>query len=491
MYSNRQLDMKTAFFASIIIAASALRAGAADINLVNQDECVATIRNIRANRADDIFLLRFTIDLSRLNSVKSEQRETVTPVLHKGENRATLPGAIVSGRSRRIRDLREGYSPEGYTMFRAGDADSLQVEAILPFADWMLDADLSLTDTVAGCNCRPERESGCLVATFDMRPRIFAPEFVYITPVAETEKTRQADGHAYIDFPVNKTEIYPDYRRNPVELARIRDTIEIIKNDPDYSITALTLKGYASPEGSYANNERLAKFRTEALRQYIRNLYDFPASILKTDWEAEDWNGLTAYLRSCNLPNRDAMLRIATDPVYDGNPDGREWKLKSTYPEQYKILLADVYPGLRHTDYTVSYTVRSYASIDEIRRAWAEDPRKLSLNELYRLAQSMKQGSPEYIDVFETAARLYPHSPEANINAAIPALQAGDLARAARYLDRAGDSPEAIYARAILAAKKGDFQEALPMMQRAADAGITQAADATAQLREIIARSRP
>ena len=55
------------------------------------------------------------------------------------------------------------------------------------------------------------------------------------------------------------------------------------------TITSLSIKGYASPEGPYANNERLAKGRTEALVDYVRNLYSFPAGLATTSWEAEDW----------------------------------------------------------------------------------------------------------------------------------------------------------------------------------------------------------
>lgn len=481
--------MKKSIISAFILLAATLTANAQIIPASGVDGCPAPARNLNVERTDDNFYLRFTLDLSKLK-VKSEEQAVITPVLLDSVNRVTLPGAIVEGRNRHIRNLRSGFNPQGYTLFRSGTADSLPVEVRLPYEPWMLEASLVVTDTISGCNCRPADTSDCLIATFDMRPRIFAPEFVYLTPVAEVEKIRHADGHAFIDFPVNKTEIYPEYRRNPVELANIRDTISLIKNDPDYTITSLSLKGYASPEGSYANNQRLAQGRTEALRQYIRNLYAFPASILHSSWEAEDWQGLIAYLRDSDLPNREAMIEIATTPVYDGNPDGREWKLKSTYPDQYRFLLAEVYPGLRHTDYTVRYTVKSYTTVEELRRAWSQNPGKLSLNELYKLAMSMEPGSPEFIDVFETAARLYPDSPEANLNAAVPALQAGDLDRAARYLDRAGDSPEAIYSRAILAAKRGDLNAAATLMKKAADAGVAPAADALDQLNEIIRHSR-
>lgn len=424
-------------------------------------------------------------------AVKSEERLVVTPALVGGDNRLDLPAVTVTGRNRALRDARRGRpGPEGFAAYRAGKVpEVIDYHAEVPLADWMLDADLVVADTLSGCDCRPEPAGDRLLATLDMRPRIFAPQYEYIAPVAEIAKVREAAGHAYIDFPVNKTEIYPDYRRNPVELAAIRDTIELIKNDPDYTITSLTLKGYASPEGSYANNERLAKGRTEALRAYIRGLYDFPAEVLRSEWEAEDWQGLVDWLRSSDLPDRDAMIAVCEDPVFEGNPDGREWRLKSRFPRQYQMLLKEVYPGLRHTDYSVRYTVRTYTDVAEIARVMKTAPGKLSLREMYLLAQTLEPGSPEYNEVFETAVRLYPGEPEACLNAALAALQSGHLDRAAGYLDRAGDSPEADYARGILAAKRGDFAAARPLLQKAAAAGIAKAADAITQLDEIEKRS--
>ena len=72
---------------------------------------------------------------------------------------------------------------------------------------------------------------------------------------------------------MNRTEIHPDYRRNPEELKKILSTIDAVKNDADSKIISISIKGYASPEGSYSNNIRLAKGRTETLKEYVRKQY--------------------------------------------------------------------------------------------------------------------------------------------------------------------------------------------------------------------------
>lgn len=449
------------------------------------------VNDLRTERVGNDLYLHFNLDFADLK-VKSEDKATVTPILKCGNDSIVLPGAIVAGHNRYLRLRRSGAIPEGYKLYRAGHSPSaMQVAVSIPFNEWMNSASLIVTDTIAGCSCRPIRSSEFAVASLGNPEKVnvtnafesvINPEYVFITPVAEVEKIRQAEGHAYIDFPINKTEIYPNYRRNPIELANIRDTISMIKNDRDYVITSITLKGYASPEGPYDNNLRLAQGRTVALADYIRQLYDFSPSIMHTSWEAEDWAGLIKWLENSSIAHRQGLLWIATTSKYDGDYDRREWILKTEFPDQYKWLLANVYPGLRHTDYTIMYSVKSFISIEEIQAAWDDDPRKMSLNELYTLATSYPTGSAEYIEIFETAAALYPKSPEANLNAAIPALQGGDLARAERYLKKAGDSPESIYARGILAAFKGNYEEAISLFNEASAAGISQAKDALNQL---------
>ena len=111
-----------------------------------------------------------------------------------------------------------------------------------------------------------------------------------------------------------------------------------------------------------------------------------------------------------------------------------------------------------------------------------KNPRKLSQNELYLLAKSYPQGSKEYAEVFAMAASLFPDDATANLNAASAAINMGDLAGAARFLERAGDSSEADYARGVLAAMNRDYEQAQTLLRRASAAGI---ADADAALAEI------
>ena len=89
------------------------------------------------------------------------------------------------------------------------------------------------------------------------KPAPYTPsyELAYIEPQAEKEKSRHLSGQAYLSFLVNKTDIRRDYRNNAVELSKVEETINVVRKDPNTTITHIDIHGYASPEGSFANNK--------------------------------------------------------------------------------------------------------------------------------------------------------------------------------------------------------------------------------------------
>ena len=110
----------------------------------------------------------------------------------------------------------------------------------------------------------------------------------------------------------------------------------------------------------------------------------------------------------------------------------------------------------------------------------ASAPQKLSLEELFRLAQSLDKDSPEFQEVMEVAVRMYPL---ANLNAGLTAIGHDELDMARAYLAKAGKSPEADYARGILEAKAGNYTRAVELLQAAK--GVAEAQAAIDRLREL------
>ena len=308
----------------------------------------------------------------------------------------------------------------------------------------------------------------------------FKPRFAlpFFEPVAEPGKERAFNGSAFLDFPVNKTVIYRDYRNNQAELDKVVETVREINSDPNITITRLTIHGYASPEGSYANNTRLARERSAAFMEYLRSLFSFSDEVTDVQSTPEDWDGLRRAVESGSLPHRTELLAVIDSNL---EPDAKDRKLRKDYPQDYAVILKDIYPALRHSDYTVNYSIRPFTA-EEARELIKTKPQQLSLNEMFLAAQLCEPGSQEYNDIFATAVRMYPDSETTNLNAAIIALQRKDLSEAERYLQKAGDSHQALNARGVLAAYQGKMDEARRLLEEAQQQG---SADAARNLNEL------
>ena len=94
-----------------------------------------------------------------------------------------------------------------------------------------------------------------------------------------------------IFYPVNETKLHEDYMDNANQLHRI---LKHLEKSPQ--IDSITIYSYASPEGPYALNKRLAAERGKTAKEYL--LKHFPTerhlsdSLIIIDPTAENWQGL-------------------------------------------------------------------------------------------------------------------------------------------------------------------------------------------------------
>ena len=183
-------------------------------------------------------------------------------------------------------------------------------------------------------------------------------------------------------------------------------------------------------------------------------MYNLPDELYRNNTTPEDWEGAITGARRSVLKKRDVVLGIMES---DMDPDKKEAQLRLKAPADYTYLVENVFPGLRRTEYTVNYDVRNF-NLEEARRIINTRPQKLSLKEMYVVANSYERGSEEYKHAYD------------------------DLGRAERYLKRAGNTPQAENARGALEVLRGNFDKARPHFQKAADAGLKEAVE---NLREL------
>lgn len=443
----------------------------------------AKVDGLHFKHSGDHMAVNMNVDFSSL-AVSSNSVVVFTPMLVNGTDSLELSSVGIYGRRRYYYNVRNGQEIINGTAgvsYRASQApESLEYNVVVPYENWMNGAYLVMHRSEFGCCNKVLAEQFSQLGVFN--EKFFAPQYVYLRPAAEFEKTRSLSGTAYVDFVVNRVDINPSYRNNKAELEKIIATIDSVKNDADITLNAVSIKGFASPEGTYESNARLAKERTEALKLYVQKLYDFAPDFIDASYEPEDWESLRAFVAASELPNRNNILSFIDS---SRDVDNKEWAIKTAYADDYKVIYDECYPSLRRSDYRVEYTIRRYKDIAEIKEIFAVSPQKLSLEEFYLLAQEYEDNTRELNDVFETAVRMYPNDPVANLNAAISEMQNGDLSSAEPHLKKAGDSPEAVYARGVYAAFVKDYGKALELLQQALEQGVEAAADAIKQVNEI------
>lgn len=430
-----------------------------------------TVDSYTMERSGSFLKVDMDINLSELD-VKGTQVVVLTPHIINGDNSAALKSVGVYGRNRHFYyERNEELAPTSAQDIELRSnklPEVVNYSTVVPFEEWMDGCQLIVERADCGCNnTTMGKEANVVVARFPSEP--CKPALLYIRPEAEKTKTRSLSGSAFIDFPVNKTDIRPSYRNNTAELSKITGTIDSVKADNDITITAISIKGFASPESSYANNTRLAKNRTESLKLYVEKLYNFGEGVITTSYEPENWAGLESYVEASDLENKAAILDIIRTQE---DPDRREWLIKSRYAADYKYLLENCYPALRRSDYVIEYDIRQYSQPAEIESVMNSAPQKLSLEEFYLLAETYESGSAELDALWEKAVEMYPDDEIANFNAANSAIVKGDYERAERYLDKAGNRAEVCYSRGCMEVLRGDYNAALPHLEEAKRRGV-------------------
>ncbi len=466
-----------------VLALAGATATAADVKL--SQAAPLKVHDIDVKLDEKAGTIDIVIDIDAADYRLSRDREMIfTPVLinEAGTDSLELDPITIAGRNRWYWHIRNtDTTAPGTYLYRAGSQEHARYSVNVPFEPWMEHSFIDMRQEMANCCDRPDiipasgRRGNVDLAEIDTRRPPVITEFVFTPPIDAGPVIKSIEGSAFVTFVVNRTELKPDYMINRRELSKIINSIDYVRNDKDATITHVHIKGFASPEGPYDNNVRLAKGRTETLRRYVRDLYSFPDTTITSSYEPEDWAGLRTWLTdslSLPIPNRQEIIGIVDS---DLEPDARDRAIKTRFPRDYAVILKEIYPWLRHSDYTVTYAIRTFTTVEEIREVFMTDPTRLRNVDFYTLAQSYPEGSDEYAAVFEKAVEIYPDDPISNLNAANIEMKRGEYDRAQAHLDRSGSSPLAVYARGVLAAKQGFIPDALRHFQNAKDAGLEMA----------------
>lgn len=353
------------------------------------------------------------------------------------------------------------------------------------YSPWMRNAQLMLQNTTSGCaDC--ESDAGIVPISKRLIPSLsYSPSYKikYIVPDVELVKERSDKHTATFNFVVNRYELLRDYKNNRSKFDDVDKIIRDIQSDENIEITEFNIEGYASPEASFAHNKTLAENRAKSFADYLVTKLNVGRDKFKVSSYGEDWVGLRKAVVASNISDKDEILNII-DTVDD--PDARDNPLKRlSNGTTYHTLLNELYPPLRRTEYTIAYVVRAF-DVDEAKEIIKTNPKQLSLNEMFIVAETYPVGSSEFNEVFDIALRTFPDSEISVANAAAAQIESGHYESAIKIMKNSAYAEKMPNNLAIAYAGVGNFDEARKLFAKAAKEGYTDAAHNLSELNKHI-----
>ncbi len=156
-----------------------------------------------------------------------------------------------------------------------------------------------------------------------------------------------------VRYSINVAHLQPNLDDNSEALRALSSFIERTMADTAARISTVTITGYASPDGPYALNERLAKQRAQDFKHYVDSKYNFSARYaVTTSGVAEDWENCRAMIESSlTIPHKDSVMRIINSAASN---DTKEQQLKKM-TDTWNFMRTDILPRLRRVDIVINY----------------------------------------------------------------------------------------------------------------------------------------
>ena len=239
-------------------------------------------------------------------------------------------------------------------------------------------------------------------------------------------------------------------------------TLKNIKSDKESLVLKnVDVTAFASPDGAYNFNERLAERRGEVTENYAEQ--QLRKAKLDGDvnmkYTAEDWEGFQELVSQSNLQDKDVILRVLS--MYQ-DPEQREQEIKNI-SAVYGELATSVLPELRRARMVINYDVVG-RSDEQILAQYDSDAGMLSAEELLYAAGKLSGDNTKAKQILTKTTELYPRDYRAYNNLASIALAEGDTELAKSYIAKAQSinpsAGEPNINLGYIALQEGDFSRA-------------------------------
>ena len=275
---------------------------------------------------------------------------------------------------------------------------------------------------------------------------------------------------ANVKFLINQANLRRSELQNNSVQEFVRLLNDIAANQETLRMNNIEVSAYASPDGGYNINERLAGKREDVAANYVKQQMkkakaDAPVD---TKYTAEDWEGFQELVGASNIQD-NVILRVLS--MYQ-DPEEREQQIKNI-SSAFRELADGILPQLRRARMTINYDVVGRDD-QQIKDQLTSDARQLSVEELLYAGTLYGNDLNKVENAYKKAAEIYPNDARAFNNIALVEYAKGNYSEAANWLQKASRIgkvlPETNANLGLLALQSGDVKGAETLIAKAAGA---------------------
>lgn len=268
-------------------------------------------------------------------------------------------------------------------------------------------------------------------------------------------------------------------RRSELKNNSVKEFVELLKRINDdkknLNLNNIEISAYASPDGGFELNEKLASNRQKNTEKYLqKELKKIKMeSPVDAKYTAQDWEGFQELVKASNIQDKDVILRVLS--MYK-DPEEREQQIKNM-SAGFKELAEGVLPELRRARLTINYEVVGRSN-EEIKEQYNADAKVLTVEELL-YAATLTDNATEKEGIYKTTTQVYPNDARAYNNLATLEFAKGNYSAAKNYAQKAlsvnAKCQEANANLGLIALQAGDVKAAEALIAKAPEAnGISE-----------------
>ena len=287
------------------------------------------------------------------------------------------------------------------------------------------------------------------------------------------QRVKAQKQEANIKFLVNQANL----RKSELKNNSVTEFVEMLKkinaDREGLNLSNVEVQAYASPEGGFKFNDKLAGKRQNVSEKYVKDQLKKAKMNANIDahYTAQDWDGFQRLVQASNLQDKDVILRVLS--MYK-DPEEREQQIRNM-SAAFRELADGILPELRRSRLIINYETIG-RSDDQIKEQYNADAAKLSADELLYFA-SLQDTQADQEKVYKKTAELYDKDYRAYNNLATIALSKGDKAAAASYLAKAlaldANSAESNANKGLMSLAAGNMAEAEAAIAKGATSETT------------------